>query len=283
MNELKNAQTASAHRILLPLLRCIASGAADVTEEGNEIVLRRKRPGQAVQRFPTETVRLAVSSGLLEWRQNSLSAAPPLASYLKRATAKDRDEVFQEQHRDIQTVVVEIDETKQPARRNLNTAPLTSLSRLKERDGSAFFLKTRWRRASASLPIFIAAISIPGSRRRGNRALPVAARGRREAPLISPKLQWPQGRGFPARRMRWARNFRASPSISAASKRGWRRWSGKDYGRRARRNYCSGQRCSRSPATTRRLFPLRGARIAPRNAIGATRTIALLSDRDGKG
>lgn len=139
MSELKNAQTASAHRVLLRLLRCIASGAADIAEEGNEIVLRRRHPGQAVQRFPTETVRLAVSSGLAEWRHNSLSAAPPLASYLKRAMAKDRDEVFQEQHRDMQTVVVEIDETKQPARRNLNTAPLTSLSRLKERDGSAFF------------------------------------------------------------------------------------------------------------------------------------------------
>lgn len=139
MSDLKNTPTAAAHRVLLRLLRCIAAGAADITQEGNDIVLRRRHPGQAVQRFPAETVRLAVSSGLVEWRQNSLSAAPPLGPYLKRAMAKDRDEVFQEQHRDIETIVVEIDETKQPARRNFNTSPLTSLSRLKERDGGAFF------------------------------------------------------------------------------------------------------------------------------------------------
>ncbi len=139
MSEAKNVPTASAHRVLLRLLRCIAAGAADITQEGNDIVLRRRHPGQAVQRFPAETVRLAVSSGLVERRQNSLCAAPPLGPYLKRAMAKDRDEVFQEQHRNIETVVVEIDEAKQPARRNLNTSPLTSLSRLKERDGGAFF------------------------------------------------------------------------------------------------------------------------------------------------
>ena len=53
--------------------------------------------------------------------------------------AKDRDEIFQEQHRDMQTVVVDIGDAKQSARRNLNTSQLISLSRLKERDGAAFF------------------------------------------------------------------------------------------------------------------------------------------------
>ena len=138
MSEAKGAP-ASPDPVLLRLLRCIAAGAAEVMEEGGDIVLHRAQAGQRALRFPAATMRLAVSCGLVEQRENTLCAAPPLASYLKRAMAKDRDEVFQEQHRDMQVVVVDVGETKQPARRNLNTSPLTSLSRLKERDGSAFF------------------------------------------------------------------------------------------------------------------------------------------------
>lgn len=139
MNEVKRVPAASSNPHLLRLLRCIAAGAAEISQEGGDIVVHRARAGHPPLRFPAATVQLAVSSGLAEQRENTLFAAPPLASYLKRAMAKDRDEVFQEQHRDMQTVVVDVDDAKQPARRNLNTSPLTSLSRLKERDGAVFF------------------------------------------------------------------------------------------------------------------------------------------------
>ncbi|MFK3778214.1 DUF6456 domain-containing protein [Agrobacterium sp. NPDC089420] len=139
MSELNKAPVACANAALLRLLRRIATGAAEVTQEGDETILRRTRPGQDALRFPAETVRFAVSAGLLRRQDNILSAAPPLASYLKRAMAKDREEIFQEQHRDMRTVVVDVDETRQSARQNLNTAPLISLSRLKERNGKAFF------------------------------------------------------------------------------------------------------------------------------------------------
>lgn len=139
MSEVKRAPAASSNPHLLRLLRCIAAGAAEFAQVGGDIVLRRARAGHNALRFPADTVRFAVSSGLVEQRENTLSAAPPLASYLKRAMAKDRDEVFQEQHRYMQNVVVVVDDTRHPARRNLNTSPLTSLARLKERDGAAFF------------------------------------------------------------------------------------------------------------------------------------------------
>jgi hypothetical protein len=139
MSEEKSAPVASTNPDLLRLLRCIAAGAAEMSQEGGNIVLRRARAGHTALRFPAATVRFAISSGLVEQRENTLSAAPPLASCLKRAMAKDRDEVFQEQHRHMQTVIVDIGDAKQQARRNLNTSPLTSLARLKERDGAAFF------------------------------------------------------------------------------------------------------------------------------------------------
>ncbi|WP_333899050.1 DUF6456 domain-containing protein [Agrobacterium pusense] len=139
MTETKPMPAASSDPHLLRLLRCIAAGAAEMSLEGSDIVLRRGRAGHPALRLPAATVRLAVSSGLVEQRENTLHAAPPLASYLKRAMAKDRDEIFQEQHRDMQTFVVDIGDAKQSARRNLNTSQLISLSRLKERDGAAFF------------------------------------------------------------------------------------------------------------------------------------------------
>lgn len=139
MNEVKRIPPAVSKPHLLRLLRCIAAGAAEILQEGDDIVLRRARAGHPTLRFPAATLRFAMSSGLVEQRENTLCAAPPLASYLKRAMAKDREEVFQEQHRDMQTVVVDVGDAKQPARRNLNTSPLTSLSRLKERDGTMFF------------------------------------------------------------------------------------------------------------------------------------------------
>jgi hypothetical protein len=139
MSEEKSIPVASPNPHLLRLLRCIAAGAAEMSQEGGDIVLRRARAGHPALRFPAATVRFAISSGLVEQRDNILSAAPPLASCLKRAMAKDRDEVFQEQHRHMQTVIVDVGDAKQQARRNLNSSPLTSLARLKERDGAAFF------------------------------------------------------------------------------------------------------------------------------------------------
>ncbi|KJF73274.1 DUF6456 domain-containing protein [Agrobacterium arsenijevicii] len=144
MSEAKSAAAMPPDPALLRLLRFIAAGMAEIFEDGGDMVLRRSeagkdRAGHPALRFPAATVRLAVSAGLIGTQGNTLAAAPPLAAYLKRAIAKDRDEIFQEQHWDLQAVVLDVGEGRQPARRNLNTSPLTSLSRLKERDGTAFF------------------------------------------------------------------------------------------------------------------------------------------------
>lgn len=144
MSEAKGAPDARPDPVLLRLLRFVAAGAADISDDGGDMVLRRPGTGKSgagrdASRFPVVTVQSAISSGLIMRLENTLSAAAPLAAYLKRAIVKDRDEIFQEQHREVQNVVVDVGEGRQPARRNLNTSPLTSLSRLKERDGTAFF------------------------------------------------------------------------------------------------------------------------------------------------
>lgn len=149
MSEAKQTPIARPDPVLLRLVRFIAAGAAEALEEGGEMVLRRanaakegagkEREGRERLRFPAATVRLAVASGLVVRQGDTLLAAAPLSAYLRRAIAKDRDEIFQEQHRDVQTVIVDVGEGSPPARHNLKTSPLTSLSRLKERDGTAFF------------------------------------------------------------------------------------------------------------------------------------------------
>lgn len=137
-----------ADRNLVRLLRFLASGAADIAEEGGgDILLQRPQDGRAPNstsnaqpsRHAAAALRSAISLGLVIRCGRTLRAAPPLGSYLKRAMAKDRDEVFQEQHRQVEAVVVDVGDARQTAKRNLNTSPLTSLSRLKERDGGLFF------------------------------------------------------------------------------------------------------------------------------------------------
>ena len=86
------------------------------------------RTGRPALRFPAATVQLALSSGLIERRENTLSAAPPLASYLKRAIARDRDEIFQEQHWDLQTVVLDVGKARlcRPASWHASATPITA-------------------------------------------------------------------------------------------------------------------------------------------------------------
>ncbi|WP_332305431.1 DUF6456 domain-containing protein [Rhizobium sp. GR12] len=144
MSEAKSAAGLPSDPILLRLLRSIAAGKAEISEDGDDMVLRRpgeekERAARPAPRFPAATVRLAISSGLIERQETTLSAAPPLGAYLKRAMAKDREEIFQDQHWDLQSVIVDAGEGRQSARRNLNSSILTSLSRLKEKDGTAFF------------------------------------------------------------------------------------------------------------------------------------------------
>jgi hypothetical protein len=81
----------------------------------------------------------AVSMGLLRWQDGNLTCESTASAYLKRAMVKERDEIFQEQHRQSEVVSMEVDGSRQSVRRNELSAPLMALARLKDRDGHAFF------------------------------------------------------------------------------------------------------------------------------------------------
>nr|WP_183897130.1 DUF6456 domain-containing protein [Rhizobium skierniewicense] len=81
----------------------------------------------------------AVSMGLVRWQGGNLVCESAASAYLKRAMVKERDEIFQEQHRQSDVVSIEVDGARQSVRRNELSTPLMALARLKDRDGQGFF------------------------------------------------------------------------------------------------------------------------------------------------
>lgn len=130
----------------------------------------------------------------------------------------DRDEIFQEQHWDLQTVVLDVGKDRQPARRNLNSSPLTGLSRLKEKDGTAFFPSDALQAGERLAADFHRAQLSPKVTATWEPKIASRTKGRRVASSILPMRRFPPGRGFPVQPMLWGLNFQMSPSISAALK-----------------------------------------------------------------
>jgi hypothetical protein len=121
---------------LLRLLRSVGRGPVLLRyAEGSVVIV----VGEAERRFPQSVLETAISSGLLRIDANHVSPTENAAPFLKRAMTKDREEIFQEQHRECETVSVEIDGARQSARRNAISSPLMALLRLKDRDGQMFF------------------------------------------------------------------------------------------------------------------------------------------------
>lgn len=121
---------------LVRLLRSVGRGPVSVRHSDGAIVIVA---GDTERRFPKSILETAVSSGLLRIDGDCIGPTENAASFLKRAMTKDREEIFQEQHRTCETVSVEIDGTRQSARRNAISSPLMALLRLKDRDGQLFF------------------------------------------------------------------------------------------------------------------------------------------------
>lgn len=139
MREIEPNNTEKNHSALVRLLRFIGSKPAVITERGGDIDLSTERVDQP-RRFDRQVVDQGVSAGLLVLDGNCLRAQPATSSaFLKRAMVKEHDEIFQEQHRLCDVVSIEIDSTKQTARRNELSSPLSALLRLKDRDGKLFF------------------------------------------------------------------------------------------------------------------------------------------------
>lgn len=123
---------------LVRLLRPLGRRSAIVTDSGTYFDLRIDEE-TSLRRVERAVLEHGLSAGLLRMEGNRLYAQDTAAAFLRRAMVKERDEIFQEQHRLCEVTTLEVEGERQQARRNDLSSPLLSLIRLKDRDGQSFF------------------------------------------------------------------------------------------------------------------------------------------------
>lgn len=130
--------TENKERGLIRLLRFIGHGPAQLKDMGDYVEITMD--GAAAPRKVEKTVlEEALSAGLLRREGSVLYVQDTARTFLKRAMVKEREEIFQEQHRQCDVVSVEIEGERYNAKRNELSSPMLALSRLKDRDGQGFF------------------------------------------------------------------------------------------------------------------------------------------------
>ncbi len=87
--------------------------------------------------WPQALVDEALSLGLVEIDGGMIRASAEARSFLRRALSEVEDG-FIAQHGEIAAGVAEIDGARHPVRRNLDDSPLSSVARLKDRDGRPY-------------------------------------------------------------------------------------------------------------------------------------------------
>ena len=121
---------------LVRLLRSVGREPVSIRQSEGTVAIP---VGGTERRFPQPLLEDAISAGLLRMDGDRLCVTDNTASFLKRAMTKDREEIFQEQHRICESVSVDIDGERHHARRNAISSPLMALLRLKDREGQLFF------------------------------------------------------------------------------------------------------------------------------------------------
>lgn len=92
--------------------------------------------------YPEVLLGHAVSLGLVRRSADFVQATGEARSFLRRtlvAAGMEEGDGFAGQHGDLVETTVEIDGARQKVSRNLDESPLSSISRLKDKAGSAFF------------------------------------------------------------------------------------------------------------------------------------------------
>lgn len=125
-------------RILMRLLRFIGRDAGTLVKRDAMVEITHEVTGKT-ERFSSEAVEQSLSLGLLRMEKHRVVTQPAASSFLKRAMVKERDEIFQEQHRLCEAVTVDIAGERQTAQRNELSSPLLSLRHIRDRDGQSFF------------------------------------------------------------------------------------------------------------------------------------------------
>jgi hypothetical protein len=132
--KLVQGTTNPSRKQLLRLVRLLLRGECEVVAAADGML----RLGGSEERvFAQDVVRQAQSLGLARRLENRLSATDAAAGFLRRALVTGEEE-FGHQHRDMVDATVELDNRRQPVRRNLAESPLGVIARMKDRQGNAF-------------------------------------------------------------------------------------------------------------------------------------------------
>lgn len=107
-------------------------------DDGIHMCLALAEPQQQ-KTFRKQIFEDAVSAGLIVAADGKVHITKEANSYLRRLITKERDEIFQQQHRVSEMEEVQINGVSQKAERNHAASQLLILRRFKDRDGKAFF------------------------------------------------------------------------------------------------------------------------------------------------
>jgi hypothetical protein len=125
-------------REIVRLLRFIGHGPAQLRDMGDDVEIAIDGAA-AARKVEKIVMQQAISAGLLRREGSGLYVQDTARGFVKRAMVKERDDIFQEQHRLCDVVSVDIEGERHNARRNELSSPMLALSRLKDRDGQGFF------------------------------------------------------------------------------------------------------------------------------------------------
>ncbi|HBF31158.1 DUF6456 domain-containing protein [Rhizobium sp.] len=114
-----------------------------------EVLLRPSHPGEfdllrgedeaVLGRVPEALLQHALAQGLVRRDGERLAATQQAQAFLRRALSKTADEAFAAQHGELADDVVMEPAGARMVRRNLDDSPLSSLSRLRDKAGAAYF------------------------------------------------------------------------------------------------------------------------------------------------
>lgn len=229
IEEIRLALKPTEKRYLMRLLRRLLHGpVALVAGEGSS--------GPAIAdedaRVSDGLVQLALRQGLAQRSGATLMATEQTAGFLRRAMLP-QDDAFADQHRVKTQQTVDVEGVRQSVSRNLAESPLSMLARLKDRSERPSCRAKPWKPASGCMPISPAASCSRVSQPAGSLGCRGAARAiavvRRRLPI--PRL--PRANASRVRWTRWGRILPASPSMSVAFPKVWKRSSASGNGRRA--------------------------------------------------
>ncbi|MBB4954518.1 hypothetical protein H4S14_002995 [Agrobacterium vitis] len=104
-----------------------------------EFELLRKEDEVLLGRVPEALVRQALAQGLVQQRGEQLEATPQAQSFMRRLLTETADETFAAQHGELAHAVLVEPQGPRLVRRNLDDSPLSSLCRLRDKAGVAYF------------------------------------------------------------------------------------------------------------------------------------------------